>query len=143
MFTRYGCSPVFSEQLESLLPTNKTQKFDDIQRLVFNLTMNGSFLLKKYTPAQLLALNDDMLAENSDIEREKLVLQEKCANYKALIEKDFFTDQGLSPAENCVSCRYCGKQWIDFTTKQTRSADEGSTVFLSCSNVKCQKRWKM
>lgn len=37
-------------------------------------------------------------------------------------------------------CKRCGTR-LDVQHIQTRSADEGSTVYLSCS--KCDKRWKL
>ena len=40
-----------------------------------------------------------------------------------------------------MSCHKCGHTDVGWDVKQTRSADEGSTVFCVCQ--KCQARWKM
>ena len=37
-------------------------------------------------------------------------------------------------------CRYCPSTELVFATKQLRSADEPSTIFVTC--VMCQKRWR-
>jgi DNA-directed RNA polymerase subunit M/transcription elongation factor TFIIS len=38
-------------------------------------------------------------------------------------------------------CKRCGSWYTDYTTAQTRSADEASTVFCRC--LECEFRWKM
>lgn len=43
--------------------------------------------------------------------------------------------------EKGVKCAKCGSTDISFEFSQTRSADEGTTVFCYCT--KCSKRWKM
>lgn len=57
------------------------------------------------------------------------MLQEK---YDALNDKKF---------EAIVRCRRCGNEDVTWEEKQTRSADEGATVYCSCSV--CKNRWVM
>ncbi len=40
-----------------------------------------------------------------------------------------------------LMCRNCGSTEVDVYQAQTRSADESSTVFCTCRNPKCKKRW--
>lgn len=131
-----GCTAEYSAALESLTKGH----YDLQQKLAYNLHMNGEFLTNRYAPAQLVGLNDEMLAEASEIEQEKTMLRDCYAAYETLLHADFL--QGLA-ATDCITCRFCGEGNVEYTTKQTRSADEGSTVFLLCSNPKCKKRWKM
>lgn len=140
MFTPYGCTDAYSAQIEASLSTE--DRYDQIQRIAFNLTLNHAHLTSTYDPTDLLRLNDDMLAENSYIESEKCSALTKYERYKTLTREDFLSNEGLSGSQ-CIVCRFCGQQSIEFTTKQTRSADEGSTVFVMCTNPKCKKRWKM
>ncbi len=44
------------------------------------------------------------------------------------------------PVRGTIKCRRCGSDKTEYTLVQTRSADEGSTVFLYCNN--CGKRAK-
>ena len=55
------------------------------------------------------------------------MLQEK---YDALNDKTF---------ESIVRCRRCGSGEVTWEEKQTRSADEGATVFCACTV--CKNRW--
>jgi hypothetical protein len=48
---------------------------------------------------------------------------------------------GPAGAQGGVRCSKCGSTDIQFEIGQTRSADEGSTVFCLCSQ--CHKRWRM
>lgn len=43
--------------------------------------------------------------------------------------------------EKGIKCARCGSTDISFEFSQTRSADEGTTVFCYCTA--CSKRWKM
>jgi DNA-directed RNA polymerase I subunit RPA12 len=42
--------------------------------------------------------------------------------------------------DNGIKCKNCGKNTVTFLEMQTRSADEGASVFYSCSN--CLTKWK-
>lgn len=43
-------------------------------------------------------------------------------------------------AASATPCKYCGKKTVTYKLLQTRSADEGTTVFYKC--VSCGERWK-
>ena len=42
--------------------------------------------------------------------------------------------------ESGIKCRDCGKNTVTYLEVQTRSADEGASVFYSCTN--CLAHWK-
>jgi DNA-directed RNA polymerase subunit M/transcription elongation factor TFIIS len=142
MFVSYGCTSEYSSNIEVHLSKCPNVRYDQIQRIAFNLTLNHSYLTRTYKPIELLSLNDDMLAEQSHIEVDKKKMQDKHQSYHKLTQENFLQREGLQERQ-CIICRFCGQQSIEFTTKQTRSADEGSTVFFMCTNSKCKKRWKM
>ena len=131
-----NCPVAYSQALEQATLGKYTLQ----QKLSYNLQVNGALLSSKYTPEQLVDLNDERLAEGSEVEKEKSMLQECYAAYETLLRADFLDGLG---SIDCITCRFCGKGNVEYTTKQTRSADEGSTVFLTCSNLNCKKRWKM
>lgn len=49
-------------------------------------------------------------------------------------------DETLEEEEGFITCR-CGSKKVKWMDKHTRSADEGSTVFLCCTQ--CGEQWKM
>ena len=131
------CPPGYVDALLPLLEG----KYEITQKLAFNLRMNGSFLVGRYSPQELILLDDDSLAEGSEAEKQKIEMDKQHENYQGLLQKDFLAELGVQT--DCLRCRYCGAGNVEYTTKQTKGADEGSTVFLMCSNPKCKKRWKM
>jgi DNA-directed RNA polymerase subunit M/transcription elongation factor TFIIS len=138
MFESFGCVAKYSQALTKLAGDDYELK----QKIAYNLQLNGAFLTNRYTPAEFVTLNDDTLAEKSEIEKEKDTLAKCYDTYRNLLTFDFLQAEGIG-AGDYIKCRFCGKGNVNFTTKQTRGADEGSTVFLACSNPKCRKRWKM
>ena len=143
MFVRFGCDKKYSDELERCLPDGDDfERQDAIQRLAFNLKLNHEFLQQKYRPNELVNLPDDMLIEKSPAEAEKWRLHKKQETYRLLTEKNFLAERGFSGDLGCMRCRSCGTQ-VESTVKQTRSADEGSTVIFHCPNPKCTtSRWK-
>ena len=136
MFVSWGCSEEYGRALVDLIGDN----YDLLQKIAYNLQVNSANLVNRYTAAELVTLTDDMLAEHSSValaRKQRLAAHQE---YDALVTMGFAE---TSLTEAYLKCRFCGHGGITFTTKQTRSADEGSTVFAACSNSKCQKRWKM
>lgn len=50
------------------------------------------------------------------------------------------TGKRIKKEENGIKCKSCGKNTVTFFEKQTRGADEGASVYYSCSN--CLTHWK-
>lgn len=117
-----------------------TKDYEKRQQVLFNLELNGSYLMKTYTPTELVSLNDDMMAQNSPLEQRKKAEQQRFDDYQTLLQTDFL-DETKTKHLSVIRCGRCGKGGVTFTTKQISSADEGSTTFCACTN--CGNRWKM
>lgn len=50
------------------------------------------------------------------------------------------TGEKIKREENGIKCKNCGKNTVTFLEIQSRSADEGASVFYSCTN--CLLHWK-
>ena len=109
---------------------------DKMQQLIYNLEINQKYLLSKYTPEQLIQLNNASLIDNiTDAETKQH--QQTMEVYHRLLKKRF-GDKG----SKTILCRRCGEKGnVEWVPKQTRSADEGSTIFCVCRN--CKTRWRM
>jgi DNA-directed RNA polymerase subunit M/transcription elongation factor TFIIS len=74
----------------------------------------------------------------------KYHVESNIETYNALIAMDIYKDvigDSVNVPIPVLFCRKCGHDEVTWHTKQTRSADEGSTVFCTCS--RCFNRWKM
>ena len=84
------------------------------------------------------AFLDDLAKNVTGVEMkcfEKYREQERIDNMKYDIQIDV--------ADGAVSCSKCGSSKVFQQHKQTRSADEATTIFYTCANKDCRKRWRV
>ena len=85
-------------------------------------------------------LSDNDLAKGTiieEIEKERVARTERFE--RMLQEKyDALDDQKF---QAIVRCRRCGSEDVSWDEKQTRSADEGASLFCVCT--RCKNRWVM
>lgn len=113
-----------------------------VLQISWNLHTNGHYLLENYSQSQLVVLNDMMLAENTDIEKWWVFHNDRLRRQQELLSNDSkFEEDEQSSSHSELICNRCHSRLIDIQQQQTRSADEGMTVFCTCK--KCGMRWKM
>lgn len=114
--------------------STEEEYLSQVRRAAFNLAHNEA------VGGEVAFLSDATLVEGTlcgriqderrqRVERFHNMLQEK---YDALNDATF---------EAIVRCRRCGSSEVFFEEKQTRSADEASSVFCAC--IKCKHKWVM
>ena len=64
-----------------------------------------------------------------------------CSHYEIVTESLEGTEMVEDAAPSLETCSKCGAK-ATWEQKQTRSADEGCTVFWKCTNPACRKTWK-
>ena len=84
-------------------------------------------------PLELLA---GAVPAREAIRREEEARQES----RALLEELARGELADLPDNAGVRCKRCGSNEVSYEFLQTRSADEGTTIFCTC---RCGKRWKM
>jgi DNA-directed RNA polymerase subunit M/transcription elongation factor TFIIS len=119
-------------ELMALLSKDPIQRYDELQRLSFYLSVNAG-QLAKFSAAELLAMPEDMLIKGSEIEEKMEKRKRAIEDYEHFVTMDIFGTEG-------IKCRKCG-HLVQATAKQTRGADEGATIFVRCEN--CETRFKM
>jgi DNA-directed RNA polymerase subunit M/transcription elongation factor TFIIS len=107
---------------------------DIVRRSAFNLSSNrriGVDVVCRTDPdlAQSTLIGKLERERHARKERFEQMLQEK---YDALDEAKF---------KAIITCRACGSTEVRWEEKQTRSADEGASVFCTCNS--CKNRWVM
>ena len=66
---------------------------------------------------------------------------ERKRNGEALLKDLSQSDNTEALPDTGLRCKKCGSNDITHEFLQTRSADEGTTIFCTCT--RCKKRWKM
>ena len=105
---------------------------EKIKQIVFNLKTRPE--LTTFVPEILVALDDSELGKGTASARwnEAYIAQKQ-------VEKKMLTEDSHTNAA-FFRCRACKSTNVEHQQKQTRSADEGMTIFLHCKD--CDKRWK-
>ena len=114
--------------------TTATEYLERVRHAAFNLSANPDLR------ENVLFASDEILTKGTIVGRvrdEGVIRQTRFAEmlqekYNALNDKKF---------EAIVRCRRCGNEDVTWEEKQTRSADEGATVYCSCTV--CKNRWVM
>jgi len=92
-------------------------------------------LLDRYTPAQLVRLDNYTMAAGTDVEQWHHQFQVKVKS-----EHELTSRAPSISSSSLVKCRRCKSKDITTNQVQTRGADEAMTVFHECNN--CGTRWK-
>jgi DNA-directed RNA polymerase subunit M/transcription elongation factor TFIIS len=129
-----------SRQLEANIHSiarNLDEYTNKCQQIALNLKNNPQLCGKAST---LIMLSDLEMSKGTileDIENEAIVQKQRFE--QMLQEKyDMLNDKSYNAT---LKCRRCGSSEVGWEQKQTRSADEASTVFCTCN--KCKNRWTM
>ena len=130
-FSFENCSFEYSQKLHDLT----RHDYFLLQKTAYRMRTNGSFLSSKYSPKELI--ESDEIEENKQLSEDQ---KQKEVVYKNLVNHDFLNDENIR-VDGGIKCRFCKHNEMDVEIKQTRSADEGSTTFLTCR--RCGKRCKM
>lgn len=105
-----------------------------IRHAAFNLEANVNISLN------VVNSSNDVLAEDTLVGRIHLECQHRHTRFQNMLQDkyDSLNDKQFTAI---VRCRRCGSEEVTWEEKQTRSADEGATIFCSCST--CKNRWVM
>ncbi len=94
-------------------------------------------LLTWYTPNALVHLDDTTLSEGTAVEAWWVQYKAEMLRHHVLLHEEHRTPG----AEGSLACNRCHSRDVSVNQQQTRSADEGMTVFCTC--VACGLRWKL
>lgn len=111
-----------------------TEYVDKLRHAAFNLHVNQDIGLED------LGASDETLARNTLVGRIMEETRVRGERFSAMLQEKYeaLNDQTFTAI---VRCRRCGSEEVSWEEKQTRSADEGATVFCSCAT--CKNRWVM
>lgn len=114
-----------------------------MKQLLWALSINKAALIPKYTPPQLVVLEEDILAAGTESEEWRRSHMQKVKSYQQLINSKLtFPEELLGECvRDAMRCRKCHSTDFSVVMRQTRSADEPMTAHMTCD--KCGFRWKI
>lgn len=116
------------------------------KQMLYALIHNAALLSKKYTPTQLVVLDDRHLAEGTQADdmhappKDEVNLEDIVMADTEDIEEMPQEEREVVEAHAMMICRKCRGTDIQWELKQTRGADEPMTEFCYCKT--CGTRWR-
>ena len=83
----------------------------------------------------------EVFVQRSPMQQEIVIRNQKRMQSEALLKDLIQGDTTEALPDSGLRCKKCGSNDITHEFLQTRSADEGTTIFCTCTQ--CKKRWKM
>lgn len=117
----------------------RTTYLAQLRRQAYNLACNPA--LASVPATQLIHMSNEEFAAGTLIERVQSEEQERMRGFSELLKEKYENVVRAQSSESILKCRNCGSSDITFAQKQTRGADESSTIFCSCQV--CAKRWRL
>jgi len=114
--------------------TNARDYDERVRHAAFNLHSNPDVGI------EVVSESDDVLAADTLVGRIQEQTRHRQERFHAMLQDkyDALNDQRF---QAIVVCRRCGSDEVTWDEKQTRSADEGATIFCVC--ITCKNRWVM
>lgn len=137
LLTQYRDFPLCRE-IESAIHS-KSQTTNDylnnVLRVSWNIYKNPSI-----DSVSVVFEKDVNLIFGTIIEKIEKATKERNERFERMLQEkyDSINESGYN---TLLKCRRCGSSEISYEEKQTRSADEAATIFVSCST--CKNRWIM
>lgn len=126
----------FEQLIENKYAKYSTEWQNKSKEIIYHLSYNYEWFMEKYSSAPENIFNQDSISFSS-LAPEKKKMEIQLMEFNELVKKKFGDQESKT-----VFCKKCGTESdVEWNTKQTRSADEGSTIFCVCK--KCKSRWKM
>lgn len=140
IFLSKFCEPTIAREIEAeihMMTTSEEEYIDKSQQIALNLNVNPILCEKK---EDVVYMCDFELAKGTiveDIERQSSIRKKR---FEQILQEKYemIKDDSVNAT---MKCRRCGSEELCWEQKQTRSADESMTLYVSCN--KCKNRWTM
>ena len=116
-----------------------TTYLGQLRRQAYNISCNPA--LASVAATRLIHMSNEEFAAGTLIERVQSEEQERMRGFSELLKEKYENVVRAQSSESILKCKKCGSSDITFSQKQTRGADESSTIFCSCQV--CSKRWRL
>lgn len=110
-----------------------------VRRQAYNIACNPA--VASLPASQLIHLSNEEFSSGTLVERVQIEERDRMRGFSDLLKEKYENVVRAQSSESILKCRNCGSSDITFSQKQTRGADESSTIFCSCQT--CSKRWRL
>ena len=112
----------------------RSEYMERVRHVAFNISQN------KKLGVNAVHGSDSILTQGTVVGRIREQTRAREMRFSAMLQEKY---DALNDAtfEAIVRCRRCGNEDVTWEEKQTRSADEGATIYCSCPV--CKNRWVM
>ena len=134
-----GCALDLEQTIMSASLGCNTIYLGQVRRQAYNIACNPA--VASLPATQLINLSNEEFAAGTLVERVHTEEQDRMRGFSDLLKEKYENVVRAQSSESILKCRNCGSSDITFSQKQTRGADESSTIFCSCQT--CSKRWRL
>lgn len=110
-------------------------------QLAWSCKLRGVTIIDDIDVFVLPLMSDETLAHGTEVEQWWKSHDEKLEQQRKLLHEEAKFQEGEQVNFGSLICNRCHSRSISVQQQQIRSADEGMTVFCTCT--KCNMRWKM
>lgn len=114
---------------------------DKVLQLAHNVRATGGELMRAFSADVLVLLDDAALARGTDVEAWWEAHEAQLRHHRQLLHDEAKFEEMEQQSSGTLTCNRCHSRSVTVQQQQIRSADEGMTVFCTCT--KCGMRWKM
>ena len=115
------------------------QYLDNAKRIAYNLLVNSDRDLSNINEEFVAFLSDEQLC-SSEVKALEALEKKKHDDTMKMLERRVEEVVSIDEKDAAVVCKRCKSNKLTIQQKQTRSADEGATVFFTCKE--CSFSWK-
>lgn len=116
------------------------------RQIIYNLSINGDFLVKTYSPETLAVLNSEELGKGTAMDTKRREYLQRRREFARIVDTELeqitfqLTEEQLKQMDKeARRCPHCKQKKVITRSFQKRSGDEGMSNYGYCQNKACMK----
>lgn len=109
---------------------------DMVTQIIPAMLSNGPSIRRRLRPADVISASTKVLMEGTVVDRARQQMESHETNFRAMLQERFDDDN----SEGLLKCRNCKSANVVWEQRQTRSADEGMSIYAMC--MACKTKWQ-
>ena len=132
----------YARELEQFIYMNTETPYRvKAMEILTNLKTNLSYLYTNFSPKEVVTMKTADLCQSTKKAMRQTHIESDFERHQQILKEGVQNVDKLQASVGLLTCSKCKGTQISTELKQTRSADEGMSVFALC--LQCKARWKM